>query len=300
MQYIKGLESYAADEPCAVSFGKFDGLHRGHRALVDKVKELAEKENMKSVVCAFDMKRKGMLTTGEERRLYLEGKADCLVSCPFTKEFRELSAEAFIRDVIKGVFRADYVVIGTDFCFGHEKRGDVHMLAAYAGQYDYELVVIEKKRYEGKIISSTYIKETLQSGNISDASQMLGYDFGVRGIVEHGKRLGRTLGFPTMNVPWPEEKIAPPRGVYLCRAHVGGKAYGGIANIGVKPTVSEEGALGIESFLFGYEGDAYEKDVHIELLAYMRPERRFQDKEELKKYVDRDIANAREYFKIKG
>ena len=129
---------------------------------------------------------------------------------------------------------------------------------------------------------------------------MLGYDFGVRGIVEHGKRIGRALGFPTRNVPWPEGKSAPPRGVYLCRAHVGGKAYGGIANIGVKPTVSEEGTLGIESFLFGYEGDAYEEDVHIELLAYVRPERRFQDKEELKKYVDRDIANAREYFKIKG
>ncbi len=96
MEYIKGLESYAADGPCAVTFGKFDGLHRGHRALVDKVKELAEKENMKSVVCAFDMNRQGMLTTAEERRLYLEGKAGCLVSCPFTKEFRELSAEAFI------------------------------------------------------------------------------------------------------------------------------------------------------------------------------------------------------------
>lgn len=299
MQYIKGLENYVPNEPCAVTFGKFDGLHRGHRVLIDKVAELAKKENMKGAVCAFDMNRQETLMTAEERRLYLEGKADCLVSCMFTKEFRELSAEAFIKDVIKGVFRADYVVVGTDFCFGHEKRGDIHMLAAYAGQYDYELIVMEKKRYQGRIISSTYIKETLQKGNVSDASQMLGYDFGVRGTVEHGRRLGRTLGFPTMNVPWPEGKIAPPRGVYLCRTHVGGKCYDGIANIGVKPTVSEEEALGIESFLFGYEGDAYEEEAHIELLAYVRPEKKFQDKEELKRHVESDISNARKYFEIK-
>ena len=128
---------------------------------------------------------------------------------------------------------------------------------------------------------------------------MLGYRFGVTGPVEHGRRLGRTLGFPTLNVAWPGKKIVPPRGVYLCRTYVDEEGYDGIANIGVKPTVSDEETIRIESFLFDYAGDAYGKEVRIELIEYIRPEKKFEDKEKLKVCVERDIADAKEYFKIR-
>lgn len=299
MQYIKGLKYYTYDGRTAVTFGKFDGLHCGHQMLVETVKELGEKEDVASVVCAFDMKQKDVLMTKEERELHLENEVDYLVDCAFTKEFRELSAEDFIRNIIKGVFHADFVVVGTDFRFGYGKRGDIHMLAAYEKQYGYELTVIEKKRYNDRIISSTYIKEALREGKTADAGRMLGYRFGISGVVEHGRRLGRALGFPTFNVLWPAEKIVPPKGVYLCRVYVDGRGYDGIANIGVKPTVSDEDKVRIESFLFGYEGEAYGKEVMIELIEYVRPEQKFSGKAELKRYVDRDIDYGKSYFGIK-
>lgn len=299
MQYIKGLNHYVYEGKTAVTFGKFDGLHLGHRKLIRTVKELSEKEDVESVVCAFDMGQSNVLMTKEERKLHLENEVEYLVDCPFTKEFSELSAEVFIRDIIKGVFHADFVVVGTDFQFGYGKRGDVHMLAGYKEQYGYELIVIEKKRYRDRIISSTYIKEVLREGKADDAANMLGYNFGIAGIVEHGRQLGRTLGFPTFNVLWPQEKIVPPKGVYLCRVYVDGRGYNGIANIGVKPTVSDEDKVRIESFLFGYEGNAYGKEVMVELIEYVRPEQKFSGKEELKAYVNRDIKYGKRYFEIK-
>lgn len=298
MQYVKGLDKYRDTGRTAVTFGKFDGLHRGHQELVRTVKELGEKGDVSSVVCAFDMNQKHVLMTKEERLLHLENEVDCLVDCAFTKEFMEISAENFIRDVIRDVFHAAFVVVGTDFQFGHGKRGDIHMLAAYEKECGYELIVIEKKRYHDRIISSTYIKETLKEGAVEKAEQMLGYSYGIAGIVEPGKKLGRTLGFPTLNVLWPEEKVAPPNGVYLCRACIDGRGYPGISNIGVKPTVSDEKKTRIESFLFGYSANAYGKEVMLELKEYVRPERKFKGKEELKANVGRDIAYGKKYFGI--
>ncbi|MCF2553693.1 bifunctional riboflavin kinase/FAD synthetase [Faecalicatena contorta] len=298
MQYIKGLENYKNDIGSAVTFGKFDGLHKGHQKLVKKVKELGRKGHLDSVVCAFDMYAPEVLMTKEERELHLEDEVDYLVECPFTKEFRELEAEVFIRDIIKGVFHAQAVVVGTDFQFGYGKRGDVHMLKAYAEKYDYELYVIEKERYKDKIISSTYIKEVVKNGDLALADILLDYNYGVFGIVEPGRKLGRTLGFPTFNVLWPQQKILPKKGVYLCRVYTEGRGYDAIANIGVKPTVSDENRVLIESFLFGYEGDAYGEEVLIELLEFVRPEQKFADKEELKACVEHDIATGKRYFKI--
>lgn len=306
MQYIKGLEAYCAAGRSAVTLGKFDGLHRGHQKLVAAVKEFGKKDDINSIVCAFDMsfmnRKSGntprLLMTKEERASHLEGQADYLVDCPFTEEFSQMEAEEFIEKVIHQVFRAAYVVVGTDFHFGHGKRGDIHMLQAYAHEYDYELVVIEKERCEGRIISSTYIKQVLKEGNLALARQLLGYPYGAQGVVEHGRKLGRTLGFPTFNVDPGREKIMPQNGVYLDRVLVDGKWYNGIANVGVKPTVSEEGRMLIESYLFGYTGDAYGKEVKIELLEFRRPECKFADAEEMKASVAKDIAFGKEYFGI--
>lgn len=296
MRDIHGLKDYRSSRGSAVTFGKFDGLHRGHQELVRTVRKLGGKEDADSVVCAFDMSQREVLMTKEERRLHLKHEVDYLVECPFTQELRGMEAEAFIEEIIQGVFHADFVVVGTDFRFGHGKRGDIHMLEAYARQCGYELTVIEKKRYQGRIISSTYIREMLRDGNMAGVNRMLGYNYAVEGVVEHGRRLGRSLGFPTFNVRWPSEKYLPPKGVYFCRVYVDGQAYDGIANIGVKPTVSEEGTVWIESFLFGYEGDAYGSGVMVELKEFVRPERKFSGEEELKAHIARDIAAGEKYF----
>lgn len=296
MQYIEGLKEYTDTKRSAVTFGKFDGLHRGHQKLVEQVNGFKEQKNVRSVLCTFDMGRRQILMTAQERRRHLSGKVDYLVNCPFSDDFRHLSAEDFIDKVIKRVFHADYVVIGTDFQFGYGKAGDAEFLKRYEGQYGYRTVVVEKERCHGRVISSTYIKEVVQKGDMDLAAVLLGYNYEVTGIVEHGRALGRSLGFPTFNVEWPREKVVPQRGVYVSRSLVDGVWYGGISNVGVKPTVSEEGQVLIESFLFGYDGDAYGKTVRTELLKFCRPEQKFRSVEEMKRCIDRDIAYGRSYF----
>lgn len=298
MQYVKGLQHYENARETAVTFGKFDGLHIGHQKLVNTVRHLGIEEDVDSVVCAFDMEASRILMSKEERELHLEEEVDYLVDCLFTEEFRQMSAEDFIKGVIRDIFHAKYVVVGTDFQFGYGKKGDIHVLDEYQESCGYRLVVIEKERYHDRIISSSYIKEILKKGDIPLANRLLGYPYGISGMVEHGKQLGRTLGFPTLNVEWPAGKVIPPFGVYLCRVYMDGRGYNGIANLGVKPTVSDENRIWFESFLLGYEGDAYGKEVMIDILEFTRPEQKFSGKDELKANVDKDIACGKRYFGI--
>jgi riboflavin kinase/FMN adenylyltransferase len=306
MQCIRKLSDYKGSQRSAVTFGKFDGLHEGHQLLIQKVKELSEAENLNSIVCAFDMQRlwedRGIqpqvLMTRYERHMHLENVVDNLVTCPFTPEFSQVEAEDFIENVICGLFHAKYVVVGPDFHFGRAKRGDTQMLKDYASVYDYEVFIIEKKRYADREISSTYIREALREGAVSKVNEMLGYPFEISGTVMHGRQLGRTLGFPTMNVQWPRVKVVPPMGVYMVNVFLEGKCYHAVANIGVKPTVTNENKVSIESFLFDYDGDAYDKEVRIELLEFRRPEKKFDSVEIMKENVDKDIAYAKSYFGI--
>ena len=307
MQCIKKLTEYHGERRSAVTFGKFDGLHEGHQLLIQKVRELGIKENLNSIVCAFDMHdvwrdrgvKPQVLMTRYERHLHLETVVDNLVTCPFTWEFSRMEPEDFIKNIICGLFKAKYVVVGPDFSFGKDKGGDTAMLEKYSTVYDYQLIVIEKKRYEDRVISSSYIREALREGKVSTVNTMLGYPFEISGTVMHGRQLGRKLGFPTLNVMWPKAKVVPPMGVYMADVYLDGKKYHSVANIGVKPTVTDENKVSIESFLFDYDGDAYDKDVRIELLEFRRHEQKFDSVEIMKEHVDKDIAYAKEYFGIK-
>ena len=306
MRYINRPEEYEDGRESAVTFGKFDGLHKGHQKLVKKVQNLGSEEGINSIVCAFDMRplwtgtgrTVRMLMSGGERRAHLDGKTDVLLEWPFDREFGRVRAEDFIRDIIGGLFHARYVVVGTDFQFGYEKRGDIRMLKQYEDRYRYRLIVIEKERYDGRVISSSYIKEVLKQGDVKLAAKLLGYAYGVTGQVEHGKRLGRTLGFPTLNVKWPGEKIILPRGVYASEVLVDGRWYHAISNVGVKPTVSEDERVLIESFLYDYDGDAYGKTVSVRLLEFRRPEQKFDSLRQLKACIDQDIEYGRNFFVV--
>ncbi len=296
MQYLESLEAYQSDGPCVVTFGKFDGLHLGHQKLIREARKLAEREQIPCVVCAFDMGAKDQLLTKEERRQMLASRADVLIDCPFTPALKSQEAETFLKDTVQGRLHAAYVVVGTDFRFGYRKGGDVRLLEDAADRYGYRPVILEKEQYQGREISSTCVKEALNAGDISLADHLLGYAFGVDGVVEHGDQLGRSLGFPTCNIRWPADKLLPPKGVYLSRTCVDGLWYPGITNIGVKPTVSEEGPVLAETFLFGYTGNAYGKDISVRLLKFVRPEQKFDDVSALKAQVDADIASGKQFF----
>ncbi|MCI8835100.1 MAG: bifunctional riboflavin kinase/FAD synthetase [Ruminococcus sp.] len=294
MREIREIGSYEGKQHCAITLGKFDGLHRGHQKLIRRVKEYAS-AGVESVVCAFDMGKESLLT-GQERRGRLSAQVDSLVVCPFTKEIREMEAEVFIRRVLAETFHAAYIVVGTDFQFGRGKGGDAALLEAFAKQCGYHLDVIEKERYRGQVISSTYIKEALCEGNVELARALLGYPYQISGKVEHGRQLGRTLGFPTMNVAPEKGKIMPRFGVYACQIEIEGRCFPGIGNVGIKPTVTEAHRPLVEVFAFDYDGDAYGKEVTVTFCTFERPEEQFHSVEELQNRVRADIQFGKAYF----
>ena len=296
MNYITGIEKYNGTKKTAVTMGKFDGLHRGHQKLVDKIRDYASYE-CDSVLCAFDMHRDAIMTN-RERREHLDGKIDWLIDCPFTEQLRNMEAEDFIRDILFGKLNAAHVVVGNDFVFGHEKRGSVAMLEKYAAEYGYTVDVVEKERYQDMIISSTYIRDALAQGDVQLAERLLGYPYELTGPVRHGKQLGRTLGFPTMNIEPEAQKILPRYGVYACRVKIDGKWYNGVGNAGVKPTVTDERRRLFEVYVYGYEGDAYGKEVTARFCGFERPEVKFGSVEELKEQVMKDMQYGSEFFNI--
>ena len=295
MKYITGIGSYHGTKKTAVTMGKFDGLHRGHQKLVDKIRSYATDE-CDSVLCAFDMHRDAIMTN-RERREHLEGKIDWLIDCPFTETLRNMEAEDFIRDILCAGLNAAHIVVGRDFVFGHNKRGSVEMLERYAPRYGYTVDVVEKERYGDMIISSTYIRDALAQGDVRLAEQLLGYPYELTGPVCHGKQLGRTLGFPTMNVEPEAQKILPRYGVYACRVKIDGEWYNGVGNAGVKPTVTDERRRLFEVYVYGYEGDAYGKEVTVRFCGFERPEVKFGSVEELREQVMKDMQYGIDFFK---
>ncbi|MCQ2507386.1 MAG: bifunctional riboflavin kinase/FAD synthetase [Dorea sp.] len=304
MQCIRKLSDIKSEKRSAVTFGKFDGLHTGHSLLVKKVHELSADEDLTSIVCAFEMsdflqsigRESVVLMTSEERAKHLEDQVDYLVNYPFTREFSSMEPEMFIREIICHYMKAKHVVVGADFRFGRKAAGNTETLKLYSDIYGYELHVIDKIQEDQRDISSTYIREILAQGNIPKANKLLGYEYEITGPVVHGKQLGRNLGFPTINIEWPERKIAPPRGVYFVNVLLDGNLYHAIANIGVKPTVSLDNKLAIECFLFQYHGNAYEHEATVKLLEFRRPEMKFDSVQTMKNRVDQDILSAKNYF----
>ncbi len=296
MQYFTDINSYCELDETAVTLGKFDSLHRGHQKLIKTVQEYALNNNLKSVVFSFDINKENLLTN-QERRAHLDGQVDCMIQCPFTKAIREMEAKIFIEEILVNKLHASCIVVGKDFQFGFKKRGNADMLSYYADKYHYQIKILDKELHEGREISSTYVREALRNGNVELANTLLGYRYHVSGMVEHGKKLGRTLGFPTMNIALPERKISPLFGVYACRILIDGQRYEGIGNVGFKPTVSDEKRLLLEVFVFDYHGDAYGKNIIVEFCAFERAEIKFDSVEKLKQQVNHDIAYAKQYFK---
>ena len=207
MKVISGIEAYDGNKKTAVTLGKFDGLHRGHQKLLEKVLSYRG-DGCEAVVCAFDMHRDSLMTV-RERRAHLSEKADWLIEQPLSRDFMSMEAETFIEQVLYRKLHAAHLVVGADFNFGRGRRGNARMLELFAGQYGYTVDVVDKERYLGTVISSTYIKDALAQGDVKLAEALLGYPYELTGIVRHGKQLGRTLGFPTMNIEPEEHKILP-------------------------------------------------------------------------------------------
>lgn len=307
MRYIQGRD-LKVDEETAVALGKFDGMHKGHQDLIDEMKAL-RREGIRTVVFTFGVSpyallreaKKFLLMTNKEKEVYCgEAGVDILVEYPFTDEVCHMAPEDFIRRVLVKELHARYVVVGSDFCFGYQRRGNVALLKEYEKECGYETRVLEKRKDEsGREISSTYVRERLLEGDMEKVTDLLGRPYEVSGPVVHGRQLGRTLGIPTINLVPEEDKLLPPRGVYVSRVRLDNGVYGGVTNIGVKPTVSEEGKLGLETFLFDFAGEVYGETARVELFSFLRPEKKFPSLEELEAEIRRNRRSAEAWLNDK-
>lgn len=303
MKYVKDITDFCITEPTVISLGKFDGIHRGHDLLMEQL--FAKKEQgLATVIFTFDIPpRKNVehveaqvLTTNQEKlHIFEKMGIDYLIECPFTKEVMCMEPEDFIRMLVEK-FNVKCIVSGDDFHFGHNRRGDYRMLQQCADNYGYEALVVKKVQEDGRDISSTFVRERIAAGDIEKANHLLGYRYFVEDVVSHGKKLGRTLGIPTINLIPPKEKLLPPFGVYITEVFIEGEYYCGVTNVGRKPTIEGDNPIGVETHLLDFANDVYGKKATIEFISRIRDERKFANVEELKTQMMSDIAYARSAF----
>ena len=302
MKYLKDFNHIQLTEDTVLSLGKFDGLHRGHELLMKSVFEKA-RMGLKSAVFTFDVPPQSaaghmqqvITTNAEKQRLFQENGIDYLIECPFTKEIMHMQAEQFIEEIAKRLC-VKWIVVGTDFRFGHNRRGDYRMLLQYAGLYGYQVQVVQKMQHRGRDICSTYIREEIEKGNIELANELLGYPYFIQGKIMHGNQIGRTIGFPTINIEPPLQKLLPPFGVYASYVWLDGRRYGGITNIGKKPTIQGKHPVSAETYIYDFAEDVYEKEARVDILHFVRPELKFKNVDELAKQLKKDLDYGKNYL----
>jgi len=305
MKYIKNTLDFSVEEETVVTLGKFDGLHRGHELLMQQLMHVSAEQQYASVVFTFDIPPKAkvddisvkVLTTNEEKQhIFEHSGVDYLIECPFTKEVMCMEPKEFIQWISQKL-HMKYVVVGEDFHFGHNRRGDYHTLIECEEEFGYQTIVVKKMKEDGRDISSTFVREEIAKGNIAKANHLLGYEYFVKSNVIHGRKLGRTIGIPTINMAFPQEKLLPPNGVYISKVYVDDGIYMGVTNVGSKPTVSDSGQLGVETYIIDFCRDLYDKSIVVAFLEFIRPEMKFHSVDELKQQMLNDIAYTEKYYK---
>lgn len=289
MQIIRDLDFQLNNT--AVCIGKFDGIHRGHRLLLEE----AKKSGRTIVMFTFATER-GVLY-GEQEKIQLAAKlcVDVFLVIPFNRQFKEQTAEQFVKKILLARCDAKKIIVGDDFRFGYQRSGDIRLLQKMGMEYGFETIVKEKMVAGGDIISSTRIRTLVGQGRMREANALLGTPYRIAGEVQRGRQLGSSvLHTPTANLYPDSSKELPPYGVYAVLAEADGRQFAGVGNLGKKPTIGMEEPVGLEVWLFDYEGNLYGKEITVYLLDFQRPEQKFASMEELKAQIAEDAIQARQ------
>lgn len=293
MRYIKGTLNFQEEQNCVVTLGKFDGIHRGHRALIDRVLAYEEKPATRTVF-TFDIAPVMLLSKKERRKMLKELGIELIIECPFVAEIITMEPEEFVKKILVEQLKVVHIVVGTDYRFGYHRAGNAQLLQELGKTYGFTVEIVDKVMDGEREISSTYIREELSKGNIEKINELLGYDYFITGEIVHGRQVGRAIGIPTTNLIPPKGKLLPPNGVYVTRTTAGDRTYNGMTNIGCKPTV-EGSFIGVETYLFNCEDDLYGKKEVVRLQHFIRPEKKFDSLETLKEQIEQDEYKIREY-----
>jgi riboflavin kinase/FMN adenylyltransferase len=298
MQVHRQIEGLNAFRKAVVTIGTFDGVHTGHQKIIDQLKQEAKKINGESVLITFDPHPRKVLDPGKPLKLIntLDEKIellkkqglDHLVIVPFTLQFASLSAEEYIQDFLFNRFHPHTVIIGYDHRFGHDRKGDYHMMEDFAEKLAFQLKEIPEHIVDSIIVSSTKIRDAIRLGDVQIANDLLGYEFFFRGTIIQGNKLGRKLGFPTANLQINDrDKLIPGHGVYAVTAALDQREFQGMMNIGIRPTLND-GLFMIEVNLFDFDEEVYGQELKVHVRKFMRPEIKFNGLDALKEQITRD------------
>lgn len=301
MKIITRLDELNIEDKTALAMGKFDGIHLGHKKLLNMILDQRQ-DGLKATVFTFEPSPeeffvghtvRQLFTREEKRRAFEKMGVDILVEFPLTADTAATPPEDFVRTILSEDLNARYIAAGTDVSFGDKGRGDQYLLRNMSKELGFELHLIDKVMLDGQEVSSTRVRNVVADGDMPMAKRLLGDDYSVSGIVEHGAHLGTTIGVPTVNVLPPDNKLLPPFGVYKSTVVIGDRSFAGMTNIGRKPTVSDSGRVGVETYIYDFNEDVYGKFIEVKLLKFMRPEMKFDGVEQLKAQIHTDIEEAR-------
>jgi riboflavin kinase/FMN adenylyltransferase len=306
MEQLTTTADFKSNTQSVITIGTFDGVHVGHRAIMQRLVAAAKEQGLVSAVLTFFPHPRMVLqknsdiklinTLSEKKQLLEDIGLDYFVVEPFTHEFSRLSALEYVRDVLVTQLKAKKIIIGYDHRFGRNRNADIQDLKKYGEQFGFEVEEISAQQLDEVSVSSTKIRKALAQGDIHTANTYLGYAFTIEGVVTKGKALGRTIGYPTANLHVPQTyKLIPKNGVYVVKALVNNTLTYGITSIGTNPTVGGT-AKSIETFFLDTSTDLYGKELQLQFLQHIREEATFKDLESLKQAIQKDEAFARDYI----
>lgn len=307
MEYIAGNTNFKFKNT-AVTLGKFDGIHLGHQQLINQAISYKE-QGLTAVMFSFLLHPDNLFSDKEFELIYTEEEKlvklnhcgiDVLISYPFTEETRSMDPLDFIKEILIDKLDVKVIIVGNDFRFGYQRKGDVDLLKQYEEVFGYKVIASEKRKWKNEVISSSAIRHALKEGNMESVNAMLGKPYTIRGEVIHGRKLGRTIGIPTINIIPQATKLLPPCGVYATKTLIDGVYHPGATNIGYKPTVGADEYIGVETYIFDYDNDLYGEMLEVEFLYYIRPEMKFGSIEELMTRMAEDMVITRKFFRLKS
>jgi riboflavin kinase/FMN adenylyltransferase len=309
MDVLHGTSSLPIDGDAAVTIGFFDGVHRGHQAVIGRTVEVARKRGLRAVAVTFDRHPREVLTPGNVPRLLttLRRKAtliealgvDTLFVLEFTPEVARWPAEDFARRVLVEGLRARHAVVGANFTFGHRAAGNLEVLTDLGRAMGFDVEGVGLLRVDDRVVSSTSIREALAEGDLSWPRTALGRHHAVEGTVVPGAGRGKGLGWPTANLRTPEGLLLPARGVYAGRAGLDDRWWPAAVNVGINPTFGEE-PLHVEAHLLGFEGELGGSVLTVEFWERLRDEVRFPSPEDLSRQIAQDVERTRELVSEAG
>ncbi|WP_414000360.1 bifunctional riboflavin kinase/FAD synthetase [Flavobacterium sp. W1B] len=307
MNIFQSIQEFSSTKKTILTLGTFDGVHIGHKKILEKVTQNTENNKYESLVLTFFPHPRMVLqnqsdikllnTISEKINLLEKTGIENLVIHPFDENFSRLTAEEFVRDILVNQFNIHKIIIGHDHRFGRNRTANIDDLIGFGKQYGFEVEQISVQEIDAISVSSTKIRKALSEGNMTLANQYLGYDYFLTGTVLEGKRLGRTIGFPTANLNIKEDyKLIPLNGVYVVKSTINQKTVFGIMNIGFNPTVGGD-HLSIEIHYLDFNSELYGQELSVSILQYLRPEQKFDSIESLKTQLEKDKNKAIEYLK---